>query len=68
MYLFQLEMLLKRNNAVIILYEADFKENGVTKQLFTSHTATINYYRLKPVVWKTLAKRIQSVNAKIQIL
>ena len=27
----------------------------------------INYYRLKPVVWKTLAKRIQSVNAKIQI-
>ena len=27
----------------------------------------INYYRLKPVVWSTLAKRIKSVNAKIQI-
>ena len=27
----------------------------------------INYYRLKPVVWSTLAKRIKSVNAKTQI-
>ena len=27
----------------------------------------INCYRLKPVVWLTLAKRIKSVNAKILI-
>ena len=33
----------------------------------TKIKSRINYYRLKPVVWSTLAKRIKSVNAKIQI-
>jgi archaellum component FlaC len=32
-----------------------------------SINTNINYYRLKPVVWSTLAKRIKSVNAKTPI-
>ena len=40
---------------------------AVGSPVFAYFSDIINYYRLKPVVWSTLAKRIKSVNAKIQI-
>ena len=51
--------------------EEELERLLVIKQInshsINKRTGSINYYRLKPVVWQTLAKQIKSVNVRLQI-